>query len=161
MNRSIRSTMRWVILPATLLALGFGSPAGAADTYNACVKTTTSRVRSRSVLLNSTPVCRSTETLHSWNQEGPQGPQGLPGFASCAPEEFAGTANAFTFLVLNSSCSAGRTAVSAGAIWRTPFDAADNGPFYILPRTQFLWTVIAYNHTGTAQDFRFFLQCCS
>jgi hypothetical protein len=62
--------------------------------------------------------------------------------------------------VLTSTCSGGKTATGASAIWHTPFDAADNGPFYILPRSDAMWTVVPYNHTGTAQDFRFFLQCC-
>jgi hypothetical protein len=138
-------------VPATLLALGFASSAGAADVYNACFKTTTSRVRSRTIQLNSTPICRTSETMHTWNE----------GTFSCAPEEFSGTAAASTFAVLNSSCSAGKHATGASAIWHTPFDAADNGPFYILPRSDGMWTVVPYNHTGTPQDFRFFLQCCS
>lgn len=161
MNRSIKTS---AIAAATVLALGLGSPARAADVYNACFKTTTSKVRASTLLLNNTPVCKVTETLHTWNQDGPQGPQGpqgIPGFASCGPEEVTGTCNPNTFAVLNFSCSAGKKAVGASAIWHTPFDAADNGPFYILPRTASTWTVVPYNHTGTVQDFRFFLQCCS
>ena len=150
MDRSIGSTIRWAVVPATLLALGLGTSARAADIYNACFKTSTSKVRSSSLLLNQTPVCRDSETLHTWSE----------GTFSCSPEEFSGTANANTFAVLNSSCSGGRHATGASAIWHTPFDAADNGPFYILPRSDSMWTIVPYNHTGTAQDFRFFLQCC-
>lgn len=157
-----RSNMkRWALVPAAVLTLGLGASAHAADTFSACFKNSTSKVRSSSVLVNSTPVCKSTETLRTWNEEGPQGPQGIPGFSSCGPEEQTGTANANTFAVLNFSCSAGKKAVGASAIWHTPFDAADNGPFYILPRTASTWTFVPYNHTGTAQDFRAFLQCCS
>lgn len=154
----------WALVPAAVLALGLGSPARAADVYNACFKTTNSKVRASTLLLNSTPVCKITETLHTWNQEGPQGlqgPQGIPGFSSCAVEEFTGTAAANTFAVLNATCSAGKKAVGASAIWHTPFDAADNGPFYLFARTGTTWTIIPYNHTGVAQDFRMQLQCCS
>jgi hypothetical protein len=157
MNRSIMN--RWAV-PAAVLVLGLASSARAADTFSACFKNSTSKVRSSSVLVNSTPICKATESLRTWGEEGPQGPQGIPGFSSCAPEEFAGTCNPGTFAVLNSSCSGGKKAVGASAIWHTPFDAADNGPFYILPRSGVMWTVVPYNHTATAQDFRFFLQCC-
>ena len=146
-----------VALSLALLAV---APARADDTYNACFKALTNKVRPSSLLVNATPICRSTETLHTWNQTGPQGPQGPAGFvASCHPEEQTGTCNANTFAVLNVSCASGH-ATGASAIWHTPFDAADNGPFYILPRTDSTWTIVPYNHTGTAQDFRFFLQCC-
>jgi hypothetical protein len=157
-----RSMMRkWTVVPAALAALAIGGSARADDVYNACFKINGSKVRSSSVLVNATPICKATETPHSWNQEGPQGQQGIPGFSSCAPEETAGSCMANTFAVLNATCSAGKKAVGASAIWHTPFDAADNGPFYILPRTGDTWTVVPWNHTGVQQDFRFFLQCCS
>src|SRR6185503_11590689 len=151
----------WAIVPAAVLALGLSGSAQAADFFSACFRNTTSKVRTSTVVVNSTPVCKATETLRVWNEEGPQGPQGIPGFANCGPEEATGTANGNTFAGLNLSCSSGKKAVGASAIWHTPFDAADNGPFYILPRNGSTWTVVPYNHTNVAQDFRFFLQCCS
>ena len=151
----------WGVLAAMVLAWTLGGTARAADVYNACFKSTNNRVRNSSILLNATPICKSTETLHTWNEEGPQGQPGAPGFSSCAPEEITGSCLANTFAVLNFTCSNGAKAVGASAIWHTPFDAADNGPFYILPRDQDTWTVVPYNHTGVQQDFRFFLQCCS
>jgi len=150
-----RSMKPYAVCAALVLALGVRASTYAADVYNACSKDKNSKVRSSSVLANATPVCHPGETPRTWNQEGP------PGFSSCAPEEATATCQPNTFAVLNLTCSSGKTAVGASAIWHTPFDAADNGPFYILPRSQFMWTVVPYNHTGTAQDYRFFLQCCS
>ena len=98
------------------------------------------------MLVNQTPICKSTETLHAWNE---QGPQGNPGIVTCGPEEATGTAQTNTF-------DTGH-AVGASAIWHTPFDAADTGPFYILPRNDNTWTVVPYNHTGMAQQYRFFI----
>jgi len=153
-----RSMMtRWTVVPAALAVLAFGGSARAGDVYNACFKLNGSKVRSSSVLVNATPICKATETPHSWNEEGPQG---IPGFSSCSPEEVTGTCLANTFAVLNYTCSSGK-AVGASAIWHTPFDAADNGPFYILPRSGDTWTIVPWNHTGVQQDFRFFVQCCS
>ena len=148
MNRTIKFSM---LLPATALTFGLATSANAQDVYNGCSKNTTSKLRGSSVLVNATPACKDTETPRTWKE----------GFSSCGPEEVTGTCNANTFAVLNLACSPGKKAVGASAIWHTPFDAADNGPFYILPRTADTWTVVPYNHTGTAEDFRFFLQCCS
>ena len=158
MTRSIIA--QWTVVPAAVLAMGLGS-AHAQDVFSACFKINGSKVRNSSELVNATPICKPTETLHSWNQEGPPGPPGAPGFSDCGPEELTGSCNANTFAVLNLSCSAGKKAVSAGAIWHTPFDAADNGPFYYFPRDADTWTVVPWNHTGVLQEFRFFLQCCS
>jgi len=158
----MKSVTRWAVVPA--LALGLVTTARADDVYQACFKTSTNnKVRASTLLLNATPICKATETLHSWNAtgpQGPQGPQGSPGFTTCGPEEVTGTCNANTFAVLNLTCSGVGHAMGASAIWHTPFDAADNGPFYILPRTDNTWTVVPYNHTGVQQQFRFFLQCC-
>ena len=88
-------------------------------------------------------------------------PAATAGGGSCSPEEATGTCNANTFAVLDLTCSGGRKATGASAIWHTPFDAADNGPFYILPRSNDTWTVVAYNHGAGQQQFRFFIQCCS
>jgi hypothetical protein len=74
-------------------------------------------------------VCARLSESHG----GIEGPQGIPGFSDCATEEFPGTNQANTFAVLNTTCSARKKAVGAGAIWHTPFDAADNGPFYFFP----------------------------
>jgi len=157
MQCSIGSGTRRAIMAALVLILGLGGSAGAADVYNACSKDTTSKVRPGSMMANTSPVCRTGETARTWNQTGPQG---IPGFSSCAPEEFDGTAAANTFAVLNASCSGTGKAVGGAAIWHTPFDAADNGPFYLFPRSGVMWTIIPWNHTGSSQDFRFFLQCC-
>jgi hypothetical protein len=117
------------MVPAAVLVLGLAGSAGAQDVFNAYFKNSTSRIRNSSFVANSTPICKSTETLRTWNQEGPQGPQGIPGFSSCAPEEAIATCDAGTFAVMNLTCSGGKAAVGASAIWHTPFDAADNGPF--------------------------------
>lgn len=102
-------------------------------------------------------VCARLSESHG----GIEGPQGIPGFSDCATEEFPGTNQANTFAVLNTTCSARKKAVGAGAIWHTPFDAADNGPFYFFPRNGTTWTIIPWNHTASAADFRVFLQCYS
>ena len=139
-----------MILSGAMLALGVGSSALAGDVFNACSKDTTGKLRGSSVLANATPVCKSTETPRTWGQ----------GISVCGPQEATATAAANTFAVLNLTCTTGH-ATGASAIWHTPFDAADNGPFYILPRSDTTWTVVPYNHTGVSQDFRFFVQCCS
>ena len=159
MNRSMTSVVR-VLVPAIALSLGVAGVAAAEDTFGGCSKNKngTEKMRAGSLVVNQSPACKSTETARTWNEEGPQG---IPGFSDCQVEEFAGTNQANTFSVTNSSCSGGRKAVSAGAIWHTPFDAADNGPFYFFPRSSTLWTVIPWNHTGSAQEYRFFLQCCA
>jgi hypothetical protein len=149
---------------AALGALALSTTSADAATFSGCFKNSPgkpSKVRPSSVLVDQTPACKSTETLQSWNEEGPEGPQGPSGTANCSPEEFAGTNQPNTFSVLNASCSSGKAAVSAAAIWHTPFDAADNGPFYFFPRSGSLWTVIPYNHTAQVQEYRFFLQCCN
>lgn len=154
--------MSFASLVAAIVLLGAVGSARAQDTYNACFRISTSKIRSSSVLVNQTPVCKSSESLRTWGEEGPQGaqgPQGIPGFSSCSVEEFPGTAQANTFAVLNATCSSGK-ATGASAIWHTPFDAADNGPFYLFARTGTTWTIIPWNHTGSAQDFRMQLQCC-
>jgi hypothetical protein len=82
----------WVVVPAAVLALGLGS-AHAADVFSACFKLNGSKVRNSSELVNATPICKPTESLHTWNQEGPQGQQGIPGFSDCGPEEVTGTSS--------------------------------------------------------------------
>jgi hypothetical protein len=148
-------------VPAAVFALGLATTVHAQDTFNACFKINKSKVRPGSVLVNQTPERKSTETLRTWNEEGPPGPQGPSGTANCAVEEFPGSNAANTFSVLNVTCSGGKRATGAGAIWHTPFDAADNGPFYFFPRSGVQWTVIPYNHTASTADYRVFLQCCS
>jgi hypothetical protein len=151
----------WTVLAAAgSLVVGLASSASAADVYFGCAKLTNNRMRPSSILVNATPACHNGEVLRTWNQEGPQGPQGPGGFNSCSVEEIPGTAQANTFAVTNASCSSG-FATGAGALWHTPFDAADNGPFYFFPRNGSLWTVVPYNHTGSVQDYRVFLQCCN
>lgn len=153
---SQRNTVVRVALAAGLMAFGVATVAHA-DTFSACFKNTTQKVRPSSILLNATPVCKTTETLRSWNEQGPQGPSGAQ---NCAVEEFPGTNQANTFSVTNATCSNGGTAMSGSAIWHTPFDAADNGPFYVYPRGGSVVTVIPWNHTASVQDYRVFVVCC-
>jgi hypothetical protein len=63
---------------AVLVALLAGSayPALAGDVFYGCSKDSKSKVRASSIRVNMTPVCRSTETLRTWNETGPQGPAG-------------------------------------------------------------------------------------
>ncbi len=156
MNQVSKSVM---VSVAALAALALATRANAQSVYGACakVKNGVERVRQSSIVVDQSPTCKNTEFAVSWNQQGAQGPQGVVG--NCHVEEFPGTAQANTFAVLTSTCASG-LATGSSAIWHTPFDAADNGPFYILPRTANTWTVVPWNHTGTAQDYRFFLQCC-
>jgi hypothetical protein len=146
------------MVPVVALWLGYASVAGAQDVYTACSKNRNGRekVRAGSILVNQSPICKDTETPRTWNEEGPQGP---PGFSSCAPEEILGSAPANSFGVLIYTCSSGM-ATGNGAIWSTPFDGADNGTFYFFPRNANTTTIVAYNHTGSASNFRFFVQCC-
>ena len=158
MRNSITSVAR-IIVPAFALSLALASAAGAQDIYGACSKNKNGveKVRPGSIVVNQSPSCKITESPRSWNEEGPQGPPGVIG--SCHVEEFPGTNLANTFSVLNASCSSGK-ATSSAAIWHTPFDAADNGPFYFFPRSDTMHTVIPWNHTASTQDYRFFLVCC-
>jgi hypothetical protein len=146
-----------IMVMGVALAIAGALPAQAADVFYGCSSNTTGKIRK--VQVNVPPVCRSTDTLRSWNAEGPQGPQG-PGFTECHVEEFPGTCGANTFAVLNATCASG-FATGASAIWHTPFDAANNGKFYFFARSGVTWTLIPYNDTGSTQDFRMQLQCCS
>ncbi len=143
-----------------LTMLGAGVSTTHADVYFGCFKNTTNKVRPSSVLVNSTPACKSTETLRSWNEQGPQGPAGTSGITTCHPEEFAGTAPAGTFAVTNMFCSSGH-AMGAGFLWTTPFDGANNGKWYAFPRGDDFWTCLPYNDTGAPSDYKCYLQCCS
>ena len=135
-----------VVSAAVLVAL-CGS-ARAQDIFSACSKDSSSKLGH--VFVNTTPICKVGQTLRTWESGG---------ISSCAPQESTATCLANTFAVLNLSCTTGH-ATGASAIWHTPFDAADNGPFYILPRSDTQWSIVAYNHTGVSQDFRSFVQCC-
>jgi hypothetical protein len=147
-----------IAIGAGIVVIGAGN--AHADTFYACFKNTTQKVRPSSILLNASPACKATETLRTWNEQGPQGEQGPSGVQNCTVEEFPGTNQANTFSVLNSTCSGGATAMSASAIWHTPFDAADNGPFYFYPRGGGTVTTIPWNHTGAVADYRVFQVCC-
>jgi hypothetical protein len=69
-----------LVLAGLLVGLtGLAGPVSAADVFQACSKNTTSRIRPGSIFINATPLCRSTETLRSWNEVGPPGPSGPPG----------------------------------------------------------------------------------
>jgi len=143
------------LLAAALLIMG-ATTASAADTYFGCFKNVPgkpSKVRPSSILVNQTPACKSTETLRSWNEQGP------PGITSCHPEEFPGTIPASTFGVINMFCASGH-AVGAGAIWSTPFDGANNGKIYVFPRGDDFWTCLPYNDTPSPSNIKCFMQCC-
>ena len=157
----MKRSIALAIMAAVALCVGLSSVASAQDVYSACSKNKNGRekVRAGSILVNQSPLCKITETPRTWNEEGAQGPQGPPGFSSCAPEEVGGTAPANSFGVLNYTCSSGM-ATGNGAIWSTPFDGADNGTFYFFPRNANTTTIVAYNHTGASSNFRFFVQCC-
>ena len=107
---------------------------------------TTNKVRP----VNAIPVCKSSETLRSWNEAGAEGPQGPPGVTSCHPEEFPGTAPAGTFGVTNMFCATGH-ATGSGFLWTTPFDGANNGTAYFFPRGDNFWTCVPYNATGSSR----------
>ena len=140
------------------LAVAGALPAHAADIFYGCSNNNTGKVRKLQV--NAPPACRSTETLRTWNQDGPEGPQGEPGFTECHVETFPGTCSPNTFAVLNTSCATG-FATGASAIWMDPFAAANNGKFYFYARSGTLWTTIPYNDTANTADFEVQLQCCS
>ena len=152
-----RKTMA-IGIAAGIVSIGVGS--AHADTFFACFKNTTQKVRPSSILLNATPACKATETLRTWNESGPQGPQGPSGIANCTVETVPGTNQANTFSVTNATCSNGATAMSGSALWHTPFDAADNGPFYFFPRGGGTITVVPWNHTASTQDYNVYLVCC-
>jgi len=147
-----------IIAVALALAIGGAVPVRADDFFAGCSNNTTGRVRK--IQVNSFPTCRSTETLRIWNQTGPQGDPGEPGFTNCQVETFPGSCGAGTFAVLNTSCTTG-FATGASAIWTTPFGGANNGKFYFYARNGNLWTTIPYNDTGSAQNFEVQLQCCN
>lgn len=155
----MQATRRMLVVGAMLGAVAFGATAARADTYYACFKSTTNKVRPSSVLVNAIPICKSTETLRSWNETGPQGPQGDPGIASCHPEEFPGNIPASTFGVINMFCASGH-ATGSGCIWSTPFDGANNGKIYVFPRGDNFWTAVPYNETPSASAIKCYMQCC-
>ena len=131
---------------AMVAVLATGSAQAA---YNGCVNIANGKLRKLTIDTAPPPTCSARET-----------PVVVGGAGTCHSEEFTSTAQANTFAVLNATCATG-TVTGAGAIWATPFDAADNGPFYIYPRSFGpTWTVIPYNHTASASDFRFVLWCC-
>ena len=67
-------TFRTVVLVALLA--GIARPAFAGDVFYGCSKDSKSKVRASSIRVNTPPLCRSTETLRTWNEVGPQGPAG-------------------------------------------------------------------------------------
>jgi hypothetical protein len=159
--RRLASTGRWLGMITTAATLASGvTTAQAADVYFGCFKNTTGKVRPSSVLVNTTPACKSTETLRSWNEQGPEGPQGAPGLTICHPEEFPGTAPANTFGVTNMFCATGH-ATGSGFLWTTPFDGSNNGDYYAFPRGDNFWTCVAYNNTASPSNYKCYLQCCS
>src|SRR5438477_8912188 len=78
-----------VLLSAAMLMFAT-SRVYAADVFNACEKNTTHRVRASSILVNASPVCRSTETARTWNQGGPPGPPGTGMAVKDANDAFVG-----------------------------------------------------------------------
>src|SRR5262249_52032024 len=72
MTRMTRLSVTALVVVLAALA----APAGAADVYTACSKNINNKVRAGSIVVNATAACHPTETLRSWNAEGPQGPPG-------------------------------------------------------------------------------------
>jgi hypothetical protein len=68
------TAFRTVALVALLV--GIACPTLAGDVFYGCSKDAKSKVRASSIRVNMTPVCRSTETLRTWNETGQQGPAG-------------------------------------------------------------------------------------
>jgi len=64
------------IMGLAMVLAGTAAPAAAADVFHGCSKNATNKLRPGSVMINATPMCRSTETLRSWSEEGPAGPTG-------------------------------------------------------------------------------------
>ncbi len=151
-------TRWWMTALALASSVGLGATAYA-DVYFGCSKNATSKIRPSSVMVDATPACKSTETLRSWNETGPQGPQGDPGITSCHPEEFDGVIPAGTYGVINMFCASGH-ATGTGCLWSTPFDGANNGKIYTFPRGDNFWTSVPYNDTGSSSNIKCFMQCC-
>src|SRR5205823_14751569 len=84
------------------------------------------------------------------------------GFNACTPQRVHGIGvPANTYGLLNGTCCpAENFATGAGAVWTTPFERADNGPFYVFPISGNTWTVRPYNNTGSTQSYDLVLQCC-
>ena len=67
---------RLSVLGLVLVSAAVVGRATAADTFSACSRNSKNKLRPSSIVVNATPICRSTETLRSWNEVGPQGPPG-------------------------------------------------------------------------------------
>lgn len=68
-------------LSAAVLALAMpgAGEAVAADLFRACADGNNHQVRPSSIQVNSAPQCTAKESVHTWNQAGPQGPAGPQG----------------------------------------------------------------------------------
>jgi hypothetical protein len=117
-----------VTVALVALLAGIAGPAFADDVFYGCSKNLTSKVRSSSVLVNATPLCRSTETLRTWNDTGPQGPTG-PSDAFSAYGDDTPLPSGGTFLSLAElSLSAGSYLFTAKASLRN-----DNAAITAIP----------------------------
>jgi len=161
MKRFMTGWMGAAVVATTLATAGTGYAAG----FNGCVNLTNGKLRKLTIDTAPAPTCSSREAPVFLDNNPPDGGPDGPsdGVGTCDAEEVAGTAQANTFAVTHGSCSSGRKIASAGAIWSSPFDAANNGPFYIFPRAGTngnTWTLIPYNETGVVQTYKFVLWCC-
>jgi hypothetical protein len=139
------------VLLAAVAFISLAGPATASDVFHACSKNSTGQLRSSSLLANATRACHSTETPRTWNQ----------GFDSCGPQRFGLDVPANTYGLLTATCCPAEDfATGAGAIWTTPFERADNGPFYTYPLSGNTWTTRPYNNTSSSQSYALVLQCC-
>ena len=103
--------MTRLIAGSVLLLVGIAGPAVAADVFSACSKNTTNKVRASNILTNATPVCKSTETLRSWNEVGPPGPPGPSGV-----QNLFGTNTNTAAAANGATCTLGEVILSAGPL---------------------------------------------
>jgi len=71
-RNGIGTIVRWGLLATgvgfVVVLAGMARPAVAADVFSACSKNTTNKVRSSSIVVNATAVCKSTETMRTWSE---------------------------------------------------------------------------------------------
>jgi hypothetical protein len=63
-------------------------------------------------------------------------------------------------LLMATCCPADDFPPGAGKIWATPFERADNNPFYTYALSSNTWTTRPYNNALSSQSFTLVLQCC-
>jgi hypothetical protein len=151
MQLSTTSVTRVILLAVAVFFFSLGPSAKASDRLNTCVSSKSGKLSK--IYLNATPRCGSTAI--SLNVNDAVSP-------TCAPQrfhEFNLPGGAYS--LLNATCCpAEDIATGAGGVWETPFERADNGPFYFFPTSGNTWTVRAYNQTASTQDYDLVVQCC-